>query len=259
VHDRNTGATLELNATGVSGAGSRAGSRSRDAGSVEAWAVLATLTAVRGGVTTVAVHGAAASLGPVTADGVAELGSAAAIRGGNASGLGSGGSRGLTKNWFAGGGGGRRAAADRSGVGLVGLTGSSSLASVLASVGREAVAVGSTAVSVRRAAAAESTVGITCGAAKVLSAPAISPGLSSTRRGGLGGLGCRLSSTVVTAREAALSAVSSGASTPAVLRAACAGVDGAVGVAEEVAVSRTALSVRRVLGSLPLGGNDTEG
>ena len=149
MHSRDAGAALELNATGLSGARSRAGSRSRDAGSAKAGTVLATLTAVRGGVTTVAVHGAAASLGPVTADSVTELGTAAAISSGDTGGLGSGSSRGLTKNWLAGGGGRGRTAADRSRVVLAGLSGSGALASVLTSVGREAVTVGGTAVSVR--------------------------------------------------------------------------------------------------------------
>jgi hypothetical protein len=180
VHSRDTGAALELNATGLSGARSRAGSRSRDGGSAEAGTVLATLTAVRGGVTTVAVHGAAASLGPVAADSVTELGTAAAISSGDAGGLGSGSSRGLTKNWLAGGGGRGRTAADRGWVALGGLSSSCALASVLASVGSETVTVGGTAVSVRRAAAAVSTVGIACSATKVLSAPAVVPGLSST-------------------------------------------------------------------------------
>lgn len=258
MHNRNTGATLEREATGLSGARSRAGSRSRNAGGVEARTVLATLTAVGSGVTTVAVHGAAAALGPVTADSVSELGSAAAIGSGDAGRLGGGGSGGLTKNWLARSSRGRRTADNGSGVILWGiaLDRSGTLATVLTSVGSEAVAISVTTVAVRRAASAVRTVSVTCGAAKVLSAAAIVPSLGSIGSSSLGGLGSRC---VSTAREAAGSAVSGCVSTPSVLGAACAGVDCAVGVAKHVAVGRAALSVWRVLGSLPLGGDDTEG
>jgi hypothetical protein len=52
---------------------------------------LATLTAVGSGVTTVAVHAAATALSPVSADGVAELGTAASVSGRDAIGVAGGG------------------------------------------------------------------------------------------------------------------------------------------------------------------------
>ena len=151
VHSRHTGATLKRDATRLGGARSRAGSRSRNAGGVDARTVLATLTAVSGGVTTVAVHGAAATLGPVTADSVSKLGTTAAVSSGDAGGLRGSSSRGLTKNWLARSSRRRRTARDRGRVALSGLALGRScvLASVLASVGGKAVAVSGTAVAVR--------------------------------------------------------------------------------------------------------------
>lgn len=104
--------------TRLSGSRSRAGSRSRLAGSLVTRPVLATFTAVRGSVTTwkasvstqvycmhtgeltVTVHAAARALSPVTADRVAEFRAAASINSGNAGRLGVDNARGLTKNWL---------------------------------------------------------------------------------------------------------------------------------------------------------------
>lgn len=256
VHNRDTRAALKRNASRFSGSRRRAGSGGGDARSLVAGSALATLTAVSGCVTTVTVHAAAAALGPVAADSVTEPGSTASIGGGNASGLGSSsGGMGLTKNRLAGGGGGRRTADSRLGERSSLRRGGVTLAAVLASVGLEAVTVGLTAVSVRRAATTKGAVGIAGCAAKVLSATAVVPSLGA---GGLGYRGLGSSGLVVAARLARLAAVGGSRAAPAVLRAAGSRVDGAVGVAEQVAVLRTALTVLRVLGSLALGGNNAE-
>lgn len=88
VHNRDTRAALERNASRLSGSRRRAGGGGGNARSIDTGSALATFTAVGGGVTAVTVHAAAAALGPVTADGVAKLGSTASIGGGNTSGPG---------------------------------------------------------------------------------------------------------------------------------------------------------------------------
>jgi hypothetical protein len=107
-----------------------------------------------------------------------------------------------------------------------------------------------TAVAVRAAASAISTVGIAASTAKVLTATTIIASgnygvLGSYRRSG------RCSGRVAAAGQASSSAMALGRSTPSVLRAASALVDCAVGVAEQVAVVRSALPVLGVL-ALPL-------
>jgi hypothetical protein len=106
------------------------------------------------------------------------------------------------------------------------------------------VTISRSAVSVSRAAAAESTVGVACSAAEVLSASSIVASTSSRRRSRLRG--------VVAAGEAASSAVGRSVSTPSVRAAARAGVHGALGVAKQVAVVGSTLSVGGVLAVLPL-------
>jgi hypothetical protein len=101
---------------------------------------------VRGGVTTVSVHGTARALGPVTADSVAELGTAASVGSGDTGGLGANRARGLTKDGLASAGDGRWASGSRRGSSSSGSR-SAVLAAVLASVGDEAVTISGTAVS----------------------------------------------------------------------------------------------------------------
>jgi hypothetical protein len=107
-----------------------------------------------------------------------------------------------------------------------------------------------TAVAVRAAASAISTVGIAASTAKVLTATTIIASgnygvLGSYRRSG------RCSGRVAAAGQASSSAMALGRSAPSVLGAASALVDCAVGVAEQVAVVRSALPVLGVL-ALPL-------
>jgi hypothetical protein len=105
VHSRHTRAALLHERTWLQGNGSRAGSRSWLARCLVARTVLATLTAMSSGVTTVSVHATARALGPVTANSVAKLGTTASINGWDTSWLGVDHARGLTKNWLAGAGG----------------------------------------------------------------------------------------------------------------------------------------------------------
>lgn len=121
---------------------------------------------------------------------------------------------GLTENRFAGGGGGRRTADSGGGERGSLSRGSVTLAAVLAAVGLEAVTVGLTAVSVRRAATTKGTVGIASGAAKVLSATTVVPSLGAS---GLDYRRLRSRSLVVAARLARLAAVSWGRAAPTVL------------------------------------------
>jgi hypothetical protein len=103
---------------------------------------------MRSGVTTVPVHAAAAALSPIAADGASEVGSAASI-GSRDTGRGCGWvghCGGHTKHWFARRSGRRRSADDRGGVFSAGLGRSRVLASILATVGDQAVAVGAAAV-----------------------------------------------------------------------------------------------------------------
>jgi hypothetical protein len=141
VHSRDTRATLDHNGTRLGGSGSRAGLRGGDSRSVDTGTGLATLTAVSSGVTTVAVHGAARPLSPVTADGVTESGTAASVRGllaSRLSGSSDDGGR-LAEDGLAGGSGGRRTR-DSSG-GSSGSGGGSILAAVLAAISNEAVTI----------------------------------------------------------------------------------------------------------------------
>jgi hypothetical protein len=244
VHSRDTGSALESNGSRLGSSRCRAGTRGGDSRSLVARTALAALTTVRSGVTTVAVHAAAAALGPVTANRVAELGTTASVRGGDTIGVAGGGW--LSEDRLA-----RCASGGRTGVGDGRGSGSGSiavLAAVLAAVGLETVTVSGTAVSVLGAAATVSALGIASCAVKVLSTAAIIPdarlGRSGVSRSGDG--------VFVAARLAALAAVGWGVSTPAVLRAAGAGVDCALGVAEQVAVLGTAFAILRVLCVLTL-------
>jgi hypothetical protein len=265
MHGGNTRPAELDESTGLLGSRSGASSRSRSARSLVARAILATLTAVRGGVTTVSVHGAARALSPVTTDSVAELGTAASVGSGDTGGLCADHARGLTKNGLA-------SAGDRRWASIIsrGRSSSSSrgavLAAVLATIGDEAVTIGRTAVSeitcetdqmlisktnlpVRRTASAVSAVGITGSVTKVLTTATIISGSSGTS--------CRLSRSgrlsrggrgaVVAAGQTSSTTVGWGVSTPPVGRTARSGVDGAVRVAEKVPVGRTTLSVSGVL------------
>lgn len=107
-------------------------------------------------------------------------------------------------------------------------------------------------VSVRATAPAICAVSIAGGTAEVLTTTTVVSGGNSC------GLGShRGSGRVVAARQASSSAVTLGGSTPTVLRAACAAVDCAVGIAEQVTVGRATLAVLRVLG-LPLFWHNAE-
>ena len=107
-----------------------------------------------------------------------------------------------------------------------------------------------TAVAVRAAASAVSTVGVAASAAKVLTAATI---IASGNRGVLGSYRSsgRCGGRVAATGQASSSAMTLGRSTPSVLRAASALVDCAVGVAEQVAIAGSTLSILRVL-ALPL-------
>jgi hypothetical protein len=96
VHSRDTRSALDLESTLLKRNRRGAGSRSGLDGGTGTRSVLATLTAVGGGVTTVSVHGAASTLGPVTADSVAELGTTASVGSGLTGWLGGGHSRRVT-------------------------------------------------------------------------------------------------------------------------------------------------------------------
>jgi len=176
VHGRDTRSALDLKATGLSGSRRRAGGWGSYSRSILAWSVLATLTAVSSSVTTVAVHAAAASLGPVAANSVAKLGSAGSI-GGSSTGRGASGRR-LAKDRLA-----RGSSRGRSGCGGLGrgsrLDRGSVFASVLASICLEAVSVSAAAVSVRRTATTIWAVRVACCASKVLSTSAVVPCLCS--------------------------------------------------------------------------------
>jgi hypothetical protein len=141
VHSRDTRAALDLNGTRLGGSGSRASLGGGNSRSVDTRTRLATLTAVSSGVTTVAVHGAARSLSPVTADGVTESGTAASVSGLLASGLSRGSVDGgwLAENRLSGCGGGRRTR-DSSG-GSSGSGSGSIPAAVLAAISNEAVTI----------------------------------------------------------------------------------------------------------------------
>jgi hypothetical protein len=206
---------------------------------------------MRSGVSAISVHGAARSLGPRAADGVTKSGTAASIGGLNASGLdGSNIDTGrLAEDGLASCGGGRRTGGGSGGGSSLGRSGV--LAAILAAIGDEAVAVSRTAVSVGAAASTVRAVGIARGTAEVLTAPAVIPG------GNGGGLGSYRLSRVAAARQTSRSAMALGGSTPTVLRAAGTAVDCALGVAEQVAVGRTTLTVLGVLG-LPLLWDDLE-
>jgi hypothetical protein len=188
VHSRDTRAALDLNSSGPSGSGSWAGLGGGDGRRVDTRTRLATFTTVSSGVATVSVHRAARSLGPVTADGVCESGTAASIGSLNASRLNGRNlnARGLTKHRLARcSGRGRTGGSSGSGSGLCR---SGVLAAILAAIGNKAVAVSRSTVSVRAAASTVRAVGIARGTTEVLTAPAVVPrrdccGLGSDRLG----------------------------------------------------------------------------
>jgi len=245
VHSRDTRATLDLDGTGLGSSRSRAGLRSGNGGRIDARTRLAALAAVGSCVTAVSVHRAARSLSPAAADHVIESGTAASIGGLLASCDRVVG--GLSKDGFTTSGSRRRTGDSSSGGSS---SGGGTLAAVLAAVGNEAVAISRTAVAVRAAASAVSTVGVAASAAKVLTAATI---IASGNRGVLGSYRSsgRCGGRVAATGQASSSAMTLGRSTPSVLRAASALVDCAVGVAEQVAVVGSALSILRVL-ALPL-------
>jgi hypothetical protein len=246
VHSRHTGATLLRECAGLQGNGSRAGGRGWLAGCLVARTILATLTAMSSGVTTVSVHATARALGPGTANGVAELGTTASIDGWDSSGLRVHDARGLTKNWLAGACGRGRTSDSRCG-GSRGGDGSSVLATVLASIRDKTVAIRGSAVTVRRAAASIGALCITDGAAEVLTATTVVPGGNgSWFRFGLG------LNFFAAAGLAAISTMGWGVSAPSIGAAAGSGVSSAVGVAEQVSVGRATFAVEGVLGILSL-------
>ena len=246
VHGWDTGATLDDKGSRLSSSGSRAGLGCRDRGCVEARTRLAAFAAVGSAITAVSVHGAAGSLSPVTADSVSERSTAAAIGGLNASGYyrGNLNARWLTKNRLARGGGGRRTGSSSGSDGVFG--GGSILATVLAAISNEAMTFSRTAVSVRTAASAVRAIGIACGTTEVLTTATVIPGrdCSSLCR-------YRCDRSVVAAGKTSGSAVNLAGSAPSVLRATGTTVDCAVGVAKQVAMSRTTLAILGVL-CLPL-------
>jgi hypothetical protein len=216
-------------------------------------------------------------LGPVAANGVSEVGSAAAIGGDETTGdcgCAVGCCGGLTEHRFARSSSRGRAADGRGGVSSFRSGRSSVLASILAAVSYQAVAISAAAVAgvqvsfglqhfgldvlpVRRAATSVRTVGVTGCSSKVLSASTVVP-----RRGSDWGRRCndsgrRRRSIVATSRLTALGAVGWRIATPPVLGTACAGVGCAFGVAKQVAVGRAALAVSGVLRRLSPGWNHT--
>jgi len=101
VHGGDTGPALLNEGTGLLSSRSRASGRSSLARRFSARAVLTSLTTVSRGVTTVAVHTTAGTLGPVAADSASKLGTTATINSRDTGGLCARRSRGLAKNRFA--------------------------------------------------------------------------------------------------------------------------------------------------------------
>lgn len=109
-------------------------------------------------------------------------------------------------------------------------------------------------VAVGAAASAIGAISVASSAAKVLTAATI---VARGNHGRLSSYRCSRRGCVAASGQASGSAVSIGVSTPSVRRAASALVDCAVGVAKQVAVGRTALSVLGVL-VLPLLWDDAK-
>ena len=205
VHSRDTRATLDLNGTRLGGSRGRASLGSGDSRRIDTRTRLATLTTVSSGVTAVSVHGAARSLSPGTADGVAESGTTASVGSLNASrcGWGRADAGRLAKNGLTGGGGGGRTR--NSGGGGSSLGGGGILAAVLAAISDKAVTVSGTAVSVRAAASAKSTVGVAGCTTEVLTTATVVTSRDSCSRGG-----DRCSRSVGATRQATGSAMALG-------------------------------------------------
>lgn len=186
VHSRDTRSALEGDGSRLSSNRRRAGTRGGDSRGLVARTALATFSAVGSCVTTVAVHAAAAALGPASANSVAELGTAASISSGDSIGV---AGSGWLSHYRLARGGSRGRAGTGGGSRLRIVLRSSVLATILAAIGLEAVTVSATAVSVLRAAATVGALGIAGSAAKVLSTAAVVPGARVGRGGSSRGLG----------------------------------------------------------------------
>jgi hypothetical protein len=145
MHGGNTGTTLDHNTSRLGSSGSRAGSRCRDNWAVETGTRLASGTTVRSGASAIAVHGAACTLGPVSADSIVECCTAASILGRHACWDSVGHGVGVSQNWFTRCSCRRRVRRGRA-AGCLGHSGS--CAAVLAPVCRETVSIRFAAVTI---------------------------------------------------------------------------------------------------------------
>jgi len=241
VHSRDTRATRKPQGARPFRPRGRARSGNRDDRAVQARARLATITAVRGGVSAVTVHAAARTLRPVAANHVLELGTARSISGRDTR-VRIGLQCGLTKHGLAGGSSG-----------FIGGDGGLRVAiraAVLAAILNKAVAVSIAAVTISRAAAAVRAVGLASGTAEFPAAATIRArsGSVSSRlrlsgeRSGLG-VGAGAAELAAIGRKA----VSGRVSAEAVLAAASA--KGAIGITAGTAELLSATPIRARCGS----------